>query len=78
MSPEDDIIALMHAADKVDHGRWLMRCPAHRGAMAASLEVVLVGGRYSLRCIAGCTPQAIVAAAVAQRMSRAPPQPADA
>lgn len=59
----NDLLDLMHAADAIDSGRWLMKCPAHRGALASSLEVVLREGRYRLRCIAGCDPEAIFAAA---------------
>ncbi|HML81976.1 MAG TPA: hypothetical protein PKE37_09450 [Thiomonas arsenitoxydans] len=67
---EPDIIALMHAADAVDAGHWLMRCPAHRGASASSLEVTLAAGRYTLRCNCGCSPAAIIAAALALAQAR--------
>lgn len=58
-----DLLTLLHAADAVDSGHWLMRCPAHRGALASSLEVVLEAGRYRLTCMCGCMPDAILAAA---------------
>jgi len=64
-----DLLDLLRAADAIDSGRWLMGCPAHRGALASSLEVVLHEGRYALRCIAGCNPDTILAAAV-KRISR--------
>ncbi len=62
---EPDIIALMHAAEAIDSGHWTMRCPAHRGAGASSLEVALECGRYHLLCMCGCSPAAIIAAALA-------------
>lgn len=67
---EPDIIALMHAAEAVDSGHWLMRCPAHRGASASSLEVTLDTGRYTLHCNCGCSPAAIIAAALALAQAR--------
>ena len=68
---EPDIIALMHAAEAIDSGRWLMRCPAHRGASASSLEVTLDAGRYTLHCNCGCSPAAIIAAALALAQAKA-------
>ncbi|MDE2268802.1 MAG: hypothetical protein KGL33_07295 [Betaproteobacteria bacterium] len=65
------LLALMHAAAAIDSGRWLMRCPAHRGASASSLEVILEGGRYALSCMCGCSPAAIVAAALALAQAKA-------
>ena len=62
----NDLLTLLHAADKLDSGQWLMRCPAHQGALASSLEVVLEAGRYRLTCMRGCTPQAILAAAISR------------
>ncbi|MDE2268575.1 MAG: hypothetical protein KGL33_06125 [Betaproteobacteria bacterium] len=68
---EPDIIALMHAAEAIDSGHWLMRCPAHRGASASSLEVTLEGGRYALACMCGCAPERILAAALALAQAKA-------
>jgi hypothetical protein len=66
LSPDvDDIVALMHAAEAIDSGDWIMRCPAHEGA-SASLEVTLSHGRYQLLCRCGCKPQAIMNAALAR------------
>ena len=65
------LLALMHAAEAIDGGHWLMRCPAHRGASASSLEVILEGGRYSLACRCGCSPAAIIAAALALAQAKA-------
>ncbi|MDA8260743.1 MAG: hypothetical protein M0Z99_34775 [Betaproteobacteria bacterium] len=59
------LLALMHAAEAIDSGRWLMQCPAHAGASAASLEVVLSHGRYTLTCMCGCAPERVLAAALA-------------
>ncbi|CDW96334.1 MULTISPECIES: hypothetical protein [unclassified Thiomonas] len=59
----NDLLTLLHAADKLDSGRWLMRCPAHRGALASSLEVTLEAGRYHLVCMCGCAPDQILEAA---------------
>lgn len=67
---EPEIIALMHAAEAIDSGHWLMRCPAHRGASASSLEVTLAAGRYTLHCNCGCSPAAIIAAALALVQAR--------
>ena len=64
------LLALMHAAEAIDSGHWLMRCPAHRGASASSLEVTLDAGSYSLSCICGCSPAAILAAALALVQAR--------
>jgi hypothetical protein len=61
---EHDVLLLMRAAEKVDSGHWLMRCPAHGGRSSASLEVFLAGGRYTLHCIAGCTPDLILQSAL--------------
>jgi hypothetical protein len=58
------LLALMHAAEAVDSGAWLMKCPAHGGASSASLEVRLSEGRYDLRCIGGCKPERVLAAAL--------------
>ena len=66
MQDEMHVLALMHAAEKVDSGRWLMKCPAHAGALSSSLEVVLEAGRYRLRCMAGCAPTNIIKAALAR------------
>ena len=60
-----DIIALMHAAEAIDSGHWIMRCPAHEGA-SASLEVTLGHGRYQLLCRCGCKPHEIMSAALAR------------
>lgn len=66
LSPEaGDIIALMHAAEAIDSGHWIMRCPAHEGA-SASLEVTLGHGRYQLLCRCGCKPHEIMSAALAR------------
>ncbi|WP_288060976.1 hypothetical protein [Thiomonas sp.] len=65
------LLALMHAAEAIDSGHWLMRCPAHGGASASSLEVILEGGRYSLACMSGCSPAAIIAAALALARAKA-------
>ena len=68
MMKNDDgfsLLALMHAAEAVDSGFWLMKCPAHAGASAASLEVRLSHGRYDLRCVGGCKPDLVIAAALA-------------
>jgi hypothetical protein len=67
MRPDDGfaLLALMHAAEAIDSGHWLMKCPAHAGASAASLEVRLCDGRYDLRCICGCKPERVIAAALA-------------
>ena len=59
------VLALMHAAEAIDSGHWLMQCPAHAGASAASLEVILSQGRYTLTCMGGCAPERILAAALA-------------
>ena len=59
-----DVLAVMHAADAVAAGRWIMRCPAHGGSSASSLEVTLSDGRYILHCAFGCTPEQIVQAAL--------------
>lgn len=67
---EPDIIALMHAAEAIDSGHWLMRCPAHGGASASSLEVILSQGRYTLTCMCGCAPERILAAALAMVQTR--------
>ena len=67
LSPDaGEIIALMHAAEAIDSGYWIMRCPAHRGA-SSTPEVALADGRYRLHCRCGCTPQQIVQAARAKR-----------
>jgi len=68
---EPGIIALMHAAEAIDSGHWLMRCPAHCGASASSLEVTLDAGLYTLHCICGCSPAAIFAAALALAQAKA-------
>lgn len=65
--PMDDqqcVLALMHAAEKIDRGHWLMKCPAHRGDGGATLEVHLEAGRYALHCIGGCKPDAVIRAAI--------------
>ena len=59
------LLALMHAAEAIDSGHWLMQCPGHAGASAASLEVILSRGRYTLTCMCGCAPERILAAALA-------------
>ena len=59
------LLALMHAAEAIDSGHWLMKCPAHQGASSASLEVRLSEGRYDLRCVGGCKPERVIAAALA-------------
>jgi hypothetical protein len=59
------LLALMHAAEAIDSGHWLMKCPAHQGASSASLEVRLSEGRYDLRCVGGCKPDLVIAAALA-------------
>lgn len=59
------LLALMHAAEAIDSGHWLMQCPGHAGASAASLEVILSQGRYTLTCMGGCAPERILAAALA-------------
>jgi hypothetical protein len=58
------LLALMHAAEAIDSGHWLMKCPAHQGASSASLEVRLCEGRYALRCVGGCKPERVIAAAL--------------
>ena len=60
-----DLLPLMHAAEAIDSGHWLMKCPAHQGASSASLEVRLSEGRYDLRCVCGCKPERVIAAALA-------------
>ena len=60
---ERDLPNLRRAAEAIDSAIVLMRCPAHRGAISFSLEAVFEFGRLRLRCIAGCTPDAILAAA---------------
>ncbi len=59
------LLALMHAAEAIDSGHWLMKCPAHQGASSSSLEVRLSEGRYDMRCICGCKPDQVIAAALA-------------
>ena len=59
------LLALMHSAEAIDSGHWLMKCPAHQGASSASLEVRLGEGRYDLRCVCGCQPDLVIAAALA-------------
>ena len=61
---EPDVLAVMHAAEAVDEGYWTMRCPAHGGGSASTLEVTLRAGRYTLRCHYGCTPEQVIAAAI--------------
>ena len=61
---EDDILAVLHAADAIDRGRIVMRCPAHHGGAASTLEVHLAAGRYELRCAYGCTAEEVVQAAL--------------
>ena len=61
---ETDVLAVLHAADVLDEGRILMRCPAHTGSVSASLEVTLNAGRYSLRCRYGCSPEKVLQAAL--------------
>jgi hypothetical protein len=65
------LLALMHAAEAIDSGHWLMRCPAHGGASASSLEVILSQGRYTLTCMCGCAPERILAAALALAQAKA-------
>ena len=64
------LLALMHAAEAIDSGHWLMQCPGHAGASSASLEVILSGGRYRLICMDGCAPGGILAAALALVQAR--------
>ena len=64
------LLALMHAAEAIDSGHWLMQCPSHAGASAASLEVTLDAGRYGLRCIGGCAPERILDAALTLAQAR--------
>lgn len=60
---ESDLLTLLRAATSIDQGCLLMRCPAHRGGLSSSLEVVWDAGRLRLRCMAGCSPEAIMRAA---------------
>lgn len=67
---EPDVLAVMHAAEAIDEGHWTMRCPAHGGGSASTLEVTLRAGRYTLRCRYGCTPEQIIAAAIRRQDAR--------
>ncbi len=61
---ETDLLTILRAAERIDRGEWLMRCPAHRGAWSSSLELRLDAGRYTLRCMAGCSVDAVLQAAL--------------
>jgi hypothetical protein len=64
LAPEHTLFDVLHAADKIDCGRWRMRCPAHDGAASSTLEVSLSGGRFRLKCACGCTTDEILRAAI--------------
>lgn len=64
LAPEHTLFDVLHAADKIDSGRWRMRCPAHQGAASSTLEVWLSGGRFRLRCDGGCSTDEILRASI--------------
>ena len=60
MNDEAKFLALLHAAKRVDCGHFLMRCPAHRGGFASSLDVWFEAGRLHMHCICGCSEQRVM------------------
>jgi Protein of unknown function (DUF3631) len=62
MIAEADLLRRFEAVRRQKPGDWMVRCPAHEDSRP-SLHVTLGRDRWLLHCLAGCTPEDVLAAA---------------